>query len=100
MIDLSDRGQDEAPVAQFQTIDRELAKYADSLALKDRWLVFNKTDLLLPEQVSSRVQEICQEIEWTGPVFTISSVTRHGTEALCNEVLNYIEAREQTDQQE
>ena len=100
MIDLSDRGQDEAPVAQFQTIDRELAKYADSLALKDRWLVFNKTDLLLPEQVSSRVQEICQEIEWTGPVVTISSVTRHGTEALCNEVLNYIEAREQTDQQE
>lgn len=100
MIDLSDRGQDEEPAAQFRTIDRELAKYADSLAIKDRWLVFNKTDLLLAEQVSSRVQEVCQEIEWTGPVFTISSVTRSGTDALCNEVLNYIESSEQTDQQE
>ena len=100
MIDLSDRGQDEEPAAQFRTINRELAKYADSLAIKDRWLVFNKTDLLLAEQVSSRVQEVCQEIEWTGLVFTISSVTRSGTDALCNEVLNYIESSEQTDQQE
>ena len=44
MIDLSDRGEDETPLEQFKTIESELLNYQESLANKDRWLVFNKID--------------------------------------------------------
>lgn len=100
MIDLAERGAEETPLTQFRTIDQELLKYGDSLISKDRWLVFNKTDLLAEQDVKTLVNGVCQEIGWVGPVFTISTVTRVGIDTLCNEILNYIESSEQTDQQE
>ena len=99
MIDLSDRGEHETPVAQYNTIDQELNKYADTLAKRERWLVFNKTDLLTEDTLNSTIEEVCKAIQWNGPVFAISAVSRQGTDELCHAILDHIETSEQEDEE-
>ena len=97
MIDLSDRGKDESPLAQFRTIESELKNYQKSLAEKDRWLVFNKIDLLTEEALAATIQTTCDSLQWEGPVFAVSTVTRDGLEELNKEILTYLENCEQKD---
>jgi GTP-binding protein len=97
MIDLSDRGKDESPLAQFRTIESELENYQKSLAEKDRWLVFNKIDLLTEEELAATIQTTCESLQWEGPVFAVSTVTRAGLEELNKEILTYLENCEQED---
>jgi len=99
MIDLSDRGEHETAVAQYKTIDQELNKYADTLAQRERWLVFNKTDLLTEASLNSTIKEVCEAIQWNGPIFAISAVSRHGTDELCHAILDHIETSEQEDKE-
>ncbi len=99
MIDLSDRGEHETPVAQYNTIDQELNKYADTLAKRERWLVFNKTDLLTEDALNSTIEEVCEAIQWHGPVFAISAVSRQGTDELCHAILDHIETSEQENEE-
>lgn len=99
MIDLSDRGEHETPVAQYNTIDQELNKYADMLAKRERWLVFNKTDLLTEDALNSTIEEVCEAIQWHGPVFAISAVSRQGTDELCHAILDHIETSEQENEE-
>ena len=99
MIDLSDRGEHETPVAQYKTIDQELNKYADTLAKRERWLVFNKTDLLTEDALNSTIEEVCEAIQWHGPVFAISAVSRQGTDELCHAILDHIETSEQENEE-
>lgn len=99
MIDLSDRGERETAVAQFKTIDQELNKYADTLAKRARWLVFNKTDLLTEDALNSTIEEVCEAIQWHGPVFAISAVSRQGTDELCHAILDHIETSEQENEE-
>ena len=95
MIDLSNRGKKESPVAQFRTIESELASYQQSLAEKDRWLVFNKIDLLTEDQRTATIQSTCEALKWSGPVFAISTVTKSGLDELNRAILNYLENSEQ-----
>ena len=95
MIDLSDRGAKESPVKQFRTIETELSGYQKSLAEKDRWLVFNKTDLLTEDQLAATIQSTCEALQWQGPVFAISTVTKSGLDELNQAILNYLENSEQ-----
>jgi GTPase len=90
MIDLSDRGEDEEPVAQFHTIEKELQEYNDAIANKHRWLVFNKIDLLVEEELQDKIKQVCEEIQWQGPVYAISTVTRVGLDQLCKDILGYL----------
>lgn len=99
MIDLSDRGEHETPVAQYKTIDQELNKYADTLVKRERWLVFNKTDLLTEDALNSTIEEVCEAIQWHGPVFAISAVSRQGTDELCHAILDHIETSEQENEE-
>jgi len=96
---LSDRGEHETAVAQYKTIDQELNKYADTLAQRERWLVFNKTDLLTEASLNSTIKEVCEAIQWNGPIFAISAVSRHGTDELCHAILDHIETSEQEDKE-
>lgn len=74
------------PVESVHVIEKELEKYSDALAGKERWLVLNKTDLLLEEEASELCDQIVERLNWTGPVFAISAVNRVGTDDLVKEV--------------
>ncbi|WP_102797515.1 Obg family GTPase CgtA [Bowmanella denitrificans] len=79
------------PAHNAMAIIAELEKYSPKLAAKPRWLVFNKADLLLEEELEEVKQRIIDEMQWTGPVFCISAISATGTDKLAQEVMNYID---------
>ncbi|MBN2646440.1 MAG: GTPase ObgE [Thiotrichales bacterium] len=90
------------PARNIQVIEQELAKYSDELLSKERWLVLNKTDLLLEEDAEAVKTHILQQTNWQGPVFMISAAERTGTQVLMNAISrqlreNRIEAHEAED---
>jgi GTP-binding protein len=70
----------------------ELEKYSPKLAAKPRWLVFNKTDLLLEEELQEKVDAIVKALDWQGDVYTMSAYNRTGTEELSIKMLDYIKS--------
>ena len=79
MVDIAS----EDPVESFHAIEKELKNFSPALSQKDRWLAFNKIDLLPPEEVEQRVQDFVKAIDWQGPVFQISALQRQETQTLC-----------------
>jgi GTP-binding protein len=88
------------PVENIKVIQQELEKYSDELAGKERWLVLNKTDLLLEEEVEELRDRIVAETQWEGPVYLISAVQRQGTTELVNEIAYKLEQNRLADQEE
>lgn len=74
------------PIEAIRVIEAELEKYSEELAGKERWLVFNKTDLVLPEEADEICDGILSEIDWQGKSFRISAVNRDGTDQLVKEI--------------
>lgn len=79
------------PAEQARIIIEELEKYSPKLAEKPRWLVINKVDLLLDEEVQEKVDALVKELNWEGPVFQIAALEGRGAKELCREVMDYIE---------
>lgn len=86
-LDLTD------PAESAATIIDELTKFSPSLAERERWLVLNKADQILDEEQEARIAEIVARIEWEGPVYVISALARQGTEKLCYDIMDFLEAR-------
>lgn len=78
------------PVEAVQSILGELEKYSTELYAKPRWLVINKIDLMLQEDMQARVEDIVRRLAWTGPIYTISAVDGAGTQQLCFDVMQYL----------
>jgi GTP-binding protein len=79
------------PAENAQTIVQELHKYSAKLAAKPRWLVFNKLDLVLEDELQEIVSKVVSALDWQGPVLTISAAARENTERLAADILSYIE---------
>ncbi len=79
------------PKENALTIIEELHKYSAKLAAKPRWLVFNKLDLVLEEELDEIIAEVTRALDWQGPVFKISAASRENTERLAKDILSYIE---------
>jgi len=79
------------PIDSAIKIVSELKKYSGELYEKNRWLVFNKTDLLSAEEIEQRSKNIIDALNWTGPVYTISALSQTGTKALSNEIMTYLD---------
>lgn len=87
------------PVENYRTIEAELAKYSEGIASKDRWLVFTKTDLVPPDELADRVQEIVGQVGFDGPTFQISSLANEGTDALMQQIYAYLESLERDERE-
>ena len=79
------------PAENAVTIVNELAKYSEKLAGKPRWLVFNKLDLVLEDELEEIIASVTSALNWDGPVFSIAAASRSNTERLAADILNYIE---------
>lgn len=82
---------DSDPVQKAKIILQELDKFSPELAEQECWLVLNKIDLLPEGEWNARCEAIVSELDWKGPVFQVSAAERIGTEALCFEVMKYLE---------
>ncbi|WP_395755976.1 Obg family GTPase CgtA [Edwardsiella ictaluri] len=89
---------DLAPIDESDSVENarviigELEKYSEKLFQKPRWLVFNKADLLAPEEAKARAQAIADALGWEGEHYLISAANREGVNALCWDVMNFLEA--------
>lgn len=79
------------PAENAVTIVNELAKYSTKLAAKPRWLVFNKLDLVMEDELEEIIAQVTSALNWDGPVFKIAAASRTNTERLSADILNYIE---------
>ena len=77
---------EEDPVESIRVIQKELEKYSEELSGKPRWLVMNKTDLMLEDEVDEICERILAETQWDGPAYRISAVTQQGTQELVNDI--------------
>ena len=79
------------PVESAQAIIRELEQYSPTLAARPRWLVLNKLDLLPEEEREAVCERIVRELAWEGPVFRVSAISSDGTQAVCQQIMNWLD---------
>lgn len=78
------------PVENAKIIVGELEKYSGKLAEKPRWLVFNKIDLVDPEEAKARAQAIADALGWEDKFYMISAVNHEGVKALCWDLMEFL----------
>jgi len=81
------------PVENVQAIALELKRFSPSLAALPRWLVLNKIDLVTPEECTALCEDIIERLDWQGPVFQTSGLTREGSMLVCYKLMEAIEAQ-------
>ena len=89
------------PVAQVSAIVNELSAFSPTLAQKERWLVLNKVDLLLPEELDALAHRFVEELgkqvggQEQAPIFRISAVSGEGCDALSQAIMRSVEQHRQ-----
>lgn len=92
LVDLSPLdGSD--PIDAFNVIEEELYRFSPTLFERERWLVLNKIDLLTESELADLLKRVEDELDWTGPVFSVSGVSKQGTNSLCQSIMRFLEAR-------
>ncbi|MDX2346491.1 MAG: GTPase ObgE [Legionella sp.] len=92
LVDISPR-EDYCPIEAAKTIIGELENYSADLLNKPRWLVLNKIDAF-PDDASrdAAIQDFLKGFGWKDAYFTLSALTRRGTEPLCHALMEHINA--------
>lgn len=84
------------PAHNFAVIENELKKFSPELYARDRWLVFNKIDLLAEESREQICQDVLSKLNWQGPVYKISAINKEGTQQLVFDIMSYLEQHPDT----
>ncbi|MDA7586192.1 GTPase ObgE [Luminiphilus sp.] len=74
------------------SIVHELERFSPTLASRPRWLILNKVDLIDETLLAERKAAVMAALNWTGPVYEISALSRDGTKRLSGDLMTYIEA--------
>ena len=91
LVDIAPLDPAAHPVRDARAIVQELKKFSKDLALKPRWLVLNKRDLLPAAEAEQRARAIVRALRHRGPQFLISGATGAGAKALCDAVMTFLE---------
>jgi GTP-binding protein len=96
LVDVAPMNEEDDPVESVRIIEKELARYSvensdDSLADRERWLVFNKIDLLPPDEQQVRCDEIAKKLGWKGKTYRISAATGLNTKELSYDIMRYLD---------
>lgn len=78
------------PMESINSLFVELQEYSEEMAKRERWLVFTKTDLLLQEEVETRIKAIVEDLNWQDKWFQISAPGKVGTDKLCLEIMKHV----------
>lgn len=79
------------PVKNIRLIEHELERFDKTLLAKERWLVLNKIDLLSPEEVQEKCQNIIKRLDFKAKVFLVSAVARKGLAELSEAAMGFLE---------
>ena len=92
LIDLAPIDESD-PIETAKVIINELGQYSEKLSQKPRWLVFNKIDILDPEEAKQRAQAIADALGWEDKHYLISAANREGVNALCWDVMHFLDTQ-------
>lgn len=76
-----------------KTLVEELGRFDPDLLNKPRWLVLNKADMLTDEQQQIRCKALQKALQWKGPVYLISAMTREGLNGLLFDLQAFVDAQ-------
>ncbi len=79
------------PAEAAASIIRELEAFSPTLAERERWLVLNKADLLDSTEMDIRRERIKSELDWQGPCYEVSAVSRAGLDLLCQDLMVHLD---------
>jgi GTPase len=105
LVDMAPLDPETDPVQEARAIIEELRKYDPDLYAKPRWLVLNKLDMLTAEERDERVTAFLTAMHWPDAkadpyadfdlivprVYQISGLTGDGCQALCRDIMRYLE---------
>lgn len=91
IVDIAPLDPVDTPLNAIRKVLVELEKYAVELADKERWLVFNKIDVIGLDDAQKIGAEVVRELGWDGQVFYISGVTGEGTTTVCQQIAQRME---------
>lgn len=96
VVDIAPYGDEDADLAgDISAIAEELKRYSEQAGTDldqfERWLIINKTDVVLEEDQERIVSDLVESLRWSGPVYTISSIAREGTQQLCNDIMQHLQ---------
>ncbi|NKB65044.1 MAG: Obg family GTPase CgtA [Gammaproteobacteria bacterium] len=75
-------------IESIREIEKELTGFDHLLKDRERWLVFNKVDLLSPEETLQIKQEVISALNWKNPVYEVSAATGIGCRELTNAMMS------------
>jgi GTPase len=90
LVDMGSVDEEDRLVQDVTAIVAELRKFSPELAERERWLVFNKLDLLSPSIREERAQTVVARLKWKGRTYAISAATGEGCSALLNDLCNHL----------
>lgn len=78
-------------VDNIRVVVQELERHSPQLACKTRWLAFNKTDQLNPEEAQKRANDVIHLLGGEENFFLISATTGQGTTPLCDALQHFLQ---------
>ena len=84
-------GVEMSPADQVRAIERELERHDPELLAKPRWLVLNKSDLILEEEWAEVTQQILDELNWTDRWYRVSAISREGTWPIMKDIMAFFD---------
>jgi GTP-binding protein len=97
LVDIAPFDPDVDPAREAKALALELKKYDQALFDKPRWLVFNKVDLLAPDEAQARIKAILKSLKWKGPHFAISAIKADGCKELTFAIMDHVDAQRRQD---
>jgi GTP-binding protein len=91
VVDIAPLDGETDPVAEIRTIEKELKGFDPKLLKRPRWLVFNKIDLLAPEEREKTAKAIVRKLKWKQPWYIVSAIAREGTWPLCLDIQRFFD---------
>ena len=89
ILDIAPYDESIDPVLEAKAIIKELEKYSEDIANKERWLVLNKIDLI--NDIDKVEKIIIKKLNWVGKVFCISAINGKGCKELTYEIMKHVE---------
>ncbi len=91
VVDLAPLDGETDPFVEIRAIEKELKRHDPALLARPRWLVFNKIDLLAPEEREKTAKAILRRLRWKQPWYLVSAISREGTWPLCLDVQRFFD---------
>ncbi|MBT4885554.1 MAG: Obg family GTPase CgtA [Legionellales bacterium] len=77
-------------------IRKELAGYSADITAKPCWLIFNKCDAMLDEQLDKIIADVNSRLGYDGKFYIISGISGVGVDVLINDIAAWLEINKST----